>query len=57
MTKKVFELVTAIVGAVAAVGAAVVAFLDPNYAPAIVAAIGIGSTATTEILSLFLKAE
>ena len=57
MSKKVFNLVVGVTGGVAAIASAVVAYVQPAYTPQIVAAIGIGSTAVTEICSLFVKAE
>ena len=57
MSKKVFNLVVGVMGGVAAIASAVVAYVQPAYTPQIVAAIGIGSTAVTEICSLFVKAE
>lgn len=55
MSEKVFKLITAISGAVTTAGAAVVAYIEPSYTPAIVAAIGIVNTAIVEICSLFRK--
>lgn len=55
MSKKVFTLVSSIIGGVATIGSAVVTFVQPAYATAIVAAIGIASTAVIEILNLFQK--
>ena len=57
MTKKLFTMVSSIIGGVAAIASAVVTYAQPEYATAIVAAIGIGSTAAIEILNLFVKAE
>lgn len=57
MTKKTFTLVSTVVGSVATIASAVVTYIQPAYATAIVAAIGIASTASIEILNLFTKAE
>ena len=50
MSKKTFNLVVGISG-----GIAVVAYVEPAFTPAIIGAIGIAETATTEICSLFVK--
>ena len=55
MSKRVYALVSALVGACATVAIAIVTFVSPAYAAAIVAAIGIGATAINEILQLFVK--
>ena len=55
MSKKTFNLVVGITGAVAAAASAVVVFLAPPAAAAIVASIGIAETAITEICSKFVK--
>lgn len=55
MSKKTYALVQGIVGGVAAISSAVVTFIQPAYAAAIVAAIGIGATAAGEICALFIK--
>lgn len=57
MSKKLYNLVVGVVGGVAAIASAVVVYFDPSYCEAIVASIGIASTATAEIASLFLKKE
>lgn len=57
MSKKTFNLVVGVAGGVCAIASAVVTYMQPAYAVQIVAAIGIGSTAVTEICSLFVKAE
>lgn len=57
MSKKVFNLVTAIVGGVSSIASALVAYFEPAYTPAIVGGIGIASTAILEICSLFVKTE
>ena len=57
MSKKMYNLVLGITGGVATITTAVVTYIQPEYAVQIVAAIGIGSTAVTEICSLFVKTE
>lgn len=57
MSKKAFNLVVGVSGGIAAIGEAVVAYVQPAYTPAIVAAIGIVETAVVEICSLFVKSE
>lgn len=57
MSKKMFNLVIGVTGGVAAIASAVVTYMQPAYAVQIVASIGIGSTAVTEICSLFVKNE
>ena len=47
MSKKMFNLVVGVVGGVAAIASAVVTYLNPTYAVQTVAAIGIGTTATS----------
>lgn len=57
MKKKTFNLVAGVTGGVAAIASAVVTFAQPVYAAQTVAAIGVASTAVTEVCSLFVKAE
>ena len=57
MSKKVFNLVTAIAGALQAVGVAVVTYTSPEYATAINSAVVIAGTAIIEICNLFTKEE
>ena len=57
MSKKVFNLVTAIVGALQAVGVAVVTYTSPEYATAINSAVVIAGTAIIEICNLFTPSE
>lgn len=57
MSKRTFNFATGIIGGVAAIASATVTFFAPPFTPAIIAAIGIAVTATTEILSLFTKVE
>ena len=56
MSKRTFNLVVGITGGIAAIGSAVVTYFQPAYAVQTVAAIGVASTAVTEICSLFVKA-
>lgn len=55
MSKKTYTLVTSILGGVSAIASAVVAYVQPSYAAAIVASIGIADTALVEILNQFVK--
>ena len=55
MSKKVFNLVTGIIGAVQTVGVAIVTYINPEYATAINSAIVIAGTAAIEICNLFVK--
>lgn len=57
MSKKMFNLVIGVVGGVGAIASAVVTYFNPAYAVQTVAAIGIGTTAVSEICSLFVKSE
>lgn len=57
MTKKLYALISTLVGCAGTAAGAIVTFAQPTYAAAIVAAIGIGATAINEILALFVKAE
>lgn len=57
MKKKTFDLIVGVAGGVAAIASAVVAYIQPAYAGAIVLAIGIGETAAVEICSLFVEGE
>ena len=57
MSKKMYNQVVGITGGVAAIASAVVTYFNPEYAVQTVAAIGVGSTAVTEICSLFVKSE
>lgn len=57
MKKKTFNLIVGVTGGVAAIASAVVTFIQPAYAVQIVAAVGVASTAITEICSLFVKDE
>ena len=55
MSKKVFNLVTGIVGALQTIGVAVVTYTEPSYATAINSAIVVAGTAIIEICNLFTK--
>ena len=57
MSKKVFNLVTGIIGALQTIGVAIVTYLNPEYATAINSAIVIGGTAAIEICNLFVGEE
>ena len=57
MSKKTFNLVTGIIGAVQAAGVAIVTYAEPAYATAINSAIVIAGTAIIEICNLFTKSE
>lgn len=53
MSKKVFNLVTGIIGALQTIGVAIVTYTEPAYATAINLAIVIAGTAAIEICNLF----
>lgn len=55
MTKKLYTLVSTVVGSVATIGAAFVTYYQPANATAIVASIGIAATAINDILLQFVK--
>lgn len=58
MSKKLFALLSAIVGALGAIASAIVTYcVVPATASLVVAAIGIGVTGIIEILQLFVKTE
>lgn len=57
MSKKTFNLVTGIVGALQTVGVAIVTYTDTENATAINSAIVIVGTAIIEACSQFVKAE
>lgn len=57
MSKKVFNLVTGIVGALQTVGVAIVTYTEPAFATAINSSIVIAGTAIIEICNLFTKSE
>lgn len=55
MSKKVFNFVTGIIGALQTAGVAAVTYFNPEYATAINSAIVIAGTAIIEICNLFVK--
>ena len=55
MSKKMYTMLSSIVGSVAAIASAIVTYCQPASATAIVASIGIGSTAIIEIMNQFQK--
>jgi ethanolamine utilization microcompartment shell protein EutL len=57
MSKKTFNLITGIIGAVQAAAVAIVTYTEPTYATAINSAIVIAGTAAIEICNLFIKEE
>ena len=57
MNKKVFALVSGIVGALQTAGVAIVTYTTPEDATAINSAIVIAGTAIIEICNLFVKTE
>lgn len=57
MSKKVFNLVTGIIGALQTIGVAIVTYTEPNYATAINSAIVIAGTTAIEICNLFVTEE
>ena len=57
MSKKMYALVTGIIGGVGAIASAIVSYTDPAQATAILASIPIAITAANEILMLFVEPE
>ena len=57
MSKKVFALVSGIVGAAKTAGVAIVTYTSPEYATAINSAIVIAGAAIIEICNLFVQPE
>lgn len=55
MSKKLYTLISTLVGCAGAAASAIVAYLEPANSVAIIAAIGIGTTAINEILVQFVK--
>ena len=55
MSKKTFNLVTGIIGALQTIGVAIVTYTEPAYATVINSAIVIAGTAVIEICNLFVK--
>jgi len=54
MTKKMYALVSGIIGGVGAIASAIVSYTEPAMATAILAAIPIAITAVNEIMMLFV---
>ena len=57
MSKKAFQLVSGIVGALQTIGVAIVTYASPEYATAINSAIVIAGAAVIEICTQFVKEE
>lgn len=57
MSKKTFQLVSAIVGGVQAIAVAIVTYMSPEYATAINGAIVVIGTAVIEACAQFVKPE
>lgn len=57
MSKKVYNLITGIIGGVEVISIAIVTFFNPAYAVAINASIGIVGTAAIEVCGQFVKTE
>lgn len=57
MSKKMFALVSGIIGGLQTIGVAIVTYTSPEYATAINSAIVIAGAAAIEICNLFVKAE
>ena len=57
MSKKMFALVSGIVGGLQTIGVAIVTYTNPEFAAAINSAIVIAGTAAIEICNLFQKDE
>jgi hypothetical protein len=57
MSKKVFALVSGIVGGLQTIGVALVTYKNPEYVTAINSAIVIAGAAIIEICNLFVKTE
>lgn len=55
MTKKLYVLISSLLGAAATAACALIAYFQPAMYGAIISAIGIGTTAANEILLLFVK--
>ena len=55
MSKKLYSLISGLIGAAATAASVGVAYFQPAYYGAIIAAIGIGSKAADEILLLFVN--
>jgi len=57
MTKKMYALITGIIGGIGAIASAIVSYTDLAQATAILAAIPIAITAANEIMMLFVEPE
>jgi len=57
MSKKMYALVSGIIGGIGAIASAIVSYTDPAQATAILAAIPIAITAANEIMMLFVEPE
>ena len=57
MSKKMFALVSGIIGGLQTIGVAIVTYTNPEYATAINSAIVIAGTAIIEICNLFTKGD
>ena len=55
MSKKIFALVSGIIGGLQTIGVAVITYIGPEYAIAINSAIVIAGAAAIEICNLFVK--
>ena len=55
MSKKIFALVSGIIGGLQTIGVAVITYTGPGYATAINSAIVIAGAAAIEICNLFVK--
>ena len=55
MSKKIFALVSGIIGGLQTIGVAVVTYTGPEYATAINSAVVIAGAASIEICNLFVK--
>ena len=56
MSKKTYNLITGIIGGIEVIAIAIVTFINPSYAVAINASIGIVGTAAIEVCGQFVKA-
>ena len=57
MSKKMYALISGIIGGLGAIASAIVSYTDPAQATAILAAIPIAITAANEIMMLFVEPE
>ena len=55
MTRKMYALITGIIGGIGAIASAIVSYTSPAQATAILAAIPIAITAANEIMMLFVE--